>query len=411
MSANEAPRTLLSLPAEAKQKILGYLLCAEKPIKIYNARDGLIVRKTRIEIHVLYTCQDLYEHGRVVLYRQNCFSITQPSGRDEENWLARLSSYNIAYLSSVELKLHTYRESIKNAVEFHKRRAESAELIQGYVQTLALLHVPITANTGLRHLRVECDYVNDPVHLATLMRALVTLPQLMTLELELAAVPLVWLLYLNQHLRISVSFRSTRFFYWDPIELFKRLEHYMRLSKRFEVQPVDKLPEDWVDSDAYRAIVVPMFTDSDWHVPVIDPNHYGTFKDFIGWDWWTGIVQEPHKFLPTSDVPNNTLSSVLSGVESLMAEKDLVSGRYTAAEYHAQEYELARQQHEYLQSVWNEFKGMGLLVRKPAQGHEDRVTNVSNGVCASLIDIMRAYRSKKASRFIGWGYDEIVPFI
>lgn len=407
MSVNEAPRTLLSLPPEVKQNILSYLLCAEKPINIYCAQIGLVVCKSHIEIEVLYTCQDLYEHGRLVLYRQNCFSIRQPRDGDE-NWLANLSSHNLAYLSSVETRFHTYGYRNKTAVEFHKWRALSAERVQEYLQTLALLHTPITTNTGLRHLRVEFDYVNDPIQLATIMRALVTLPQLMTLELKLVAVPPIWLQYLNQRLRVSVSFRSTRFFHWDPIKLFRRLEHRMRLSKRFEVQPVDKLPEDWVDSDAYRAIVVPTFSDSNWQVPMIDPNHYGTYNDNIGWEWWTGFVHEPHKFLPASDVPSHTMSSVLSGVEFLMAEKDLVSGRYTATEYHAREYELARQQHEYLQSVWNEFKGMGLLERKSAQGHEDRVIKYLRPT-ASLVDEITASCPRNAPQFVGWGYDEIVP--
>jgi hypothetical protein len=410
MSVNQAPRTLLSLPAEVKQNILSYLLCAEEPFAIYNARR---IRKSHIEIQVLYTCHDLYGHGRLVLYRQNWFSITRLSN-DEDHWLAKLSSQNVASLSRVETSINSHGDNFQNAMHFHQRRAESAELVQRYIEVLALLRVPITPSTGLRHLRVECDYLSDPVDLATLMRALVTIPQLLTLELKLAAVPMVWALYLNQRLRIPVSFRSTRFFYWDPIKMFKRLEHSMRLCKRFEVQPADKLPEDWVNSDAYRAIVVPTFTDNDWQVPVIDPNHYGTFYDFIGWDWWTGIVHEPHKFrptsdLPTSDVPTHTLSSVLSGVESRMAEEDLVSGRYTASEYHAKEYELVSQQHGYLQSVWNEFKGMGLLERKAAQGHEDRVIDGSIRSSASLVNIMRSYRSQSASQFIGLGYDDIVP--
>jgi hypothetical protein len=370
MSVIETPRTLLSLPAEVKQSILGYLLCAEKPIGIYSAYYGSkVVRKYHIEIQVLCTCHDLYEHGRLVLYRQNWFSVFHASAdRHEENWLAKLSSHNIAYLSSVKTNFCVLGDAIKNAVEFHKRRAELAEQVQVYVQTLALLHVPNTPNTGLRHLRVKFGYMNNPVHLATLMRALVTLPQLMSLELTLRAVPLVWLLYLNQSMRVPVSFRA-RLFRWDPLKMFRRLEHRMRLSKRFEVQPVDKLPEDWVDSDSYRAIVVPTFTDNDWKVPVLDPNHYGTYDYNISADGWMGIVHEPLKFLPASDATNHTLSTVLTGVEYLMAEEDLVSGRYTAAEYHAKEYELARQQHAYLQSIWDEFKGMGLLERKSAQEH------------------------------------------
>jgi hypothetical protein len=133
-------------------------------------------------------------------------------------------------------------------------------------------------------------------------------------------------------------------------------------------------------------------------------------------DRWTVIVHEPHKFLLASDVPNHTPSSVLSGVESLMAKGDLVFVRYTPVGYHAQEYLLARLQHEYLQSVWDEFKSMGLLERKSVQEHEDRVMHVLNKINpglekANLAGIMRVRHSLRASQFRGTGYDDISPYL
>ena len=418
MSANEAQHTLLSLPAEVKQNILGHLLCAELPVHIYNTMSGLFAKTSAIDNSVLYTCHDLYEHGRLVLYRQNHFILYHPPFRYgfNENWLVGIGSHDVAYLSSVETEFHMLDFGIKNAVHFHERRAEMAEYVQGYVQSLALFHVPITVNTGLRHLHMNLNYLNSPVHLATLMRALVTLPQLMTLELTLTAVPLIWLLYLNQRLRVPVSYRC-KLFRWNPVRMFRRLEHRMRLAKQFEVHPVDRLPPDWVESDAYRAIIVPTFTDNgDWQVPVLDPSHLGTFDYTIGVNRWVGTLPKPREVLPVSDVTNHTISSVLSGVESLMGEQDLVSGRYTPAEFHAREYELARLQHEYLQSVWDEFKGMGLLERKPAQEQEQRVLHVLNevnhlGEKNSLAEIMRSLHSKHTPQFISSGYDDILPFI
>ncbi|OSS44015.1 hypothetical protein B5807_11351 [Epicoccum nigrum] len=248
MAANgEAPHTLLSLPAEVKQNMLSYLLCAEKPIDIFNDMHGLIVRHSAIYIPVLYTCHDLYERGRLVLYQRNhLFSDHRPPcfGAYKINWLKwleKLSSHDVAYLSSVECKCYAVETGIKKTVEFHELRARLANLVQRYVENLAVLRVPKTVNTGLHHLHTTLDYLNEPVHLATFMRALTMLPQLNALKIALKAIPMVWLLYLNQRLRIPVSYRS-KLFRWDPVKMFRRLEHRMRLSKQFEVRPVDKLP-------------------------------------------------------------------------------------------------------------------------------------------------------------------------
>ncbi|KAF2993221.1 hypothetical protein E8E13_000992 [Curvularia kusanoi] len=249
--------------------------------------------------------------------------------------------------------------------------ANNAKVLHTFVNFLALFRTPTLPISGLRRLEIEYSPTsgpegdNNPVHDAAFWRSLAMLTQLESLNIR--TIPYIWAQYLNRVTRIPILVEYASWWtMWDFELYFEELEHDMRMCKTYAANPVTVMPDNWKDSAEYRAIEVPEFPDGDMEVTGPSDEHMSFYHAWY-YDRYAGVLHEPEAFLPTKFEPDRSLSSVLRGLEAIMAGGDLVSGQLSAVEFHNREYELLRRKHTYMLAVWEEFKILG-LVRTKEQG-------------------------------------------
>lgn len=121
--------TLLSLPPEVKQRILQYTISSVTRIHVCDSCSTWAVDPEYIQTAVMYTCRDLHEHARLVLYRYNTFVVNVTFATNKQSrstWLRQIGSRNLAHISKLYLGFYwDWSSTAQKKAEVRPRHVQS----------------------------------------------------------------------------------------------------------------------------------------------------------------------------------------------------------------------------------------------------------------------------------------------
>ncbi|KAF2799772.1 hypothetical protein K505DRAFT_47133 [Melanomma pulvis-pyrius CBS 109.77] len=252
-----APPTLVTLPYDIKLQILKELLYVHKPIDIFRSYDVKskcmhLFTPTPLYVAILRTCRSLYDDAIHVMYGLNIFQFSCGLSywkqlNDCLLWTAIIGQDNLARVASISLSLDFFENRTENSrpsCDSIKSDLSRATQIRTFADMFTSFSISASKlrNLTLSFIGFSAKHPNSIIHQITLLGGVVSsLRNINSLTVK-GPVPLEWMLYLNQKMRVPVRMEGAYALRWGLLDAIDLL--HTELSFLIELRKFKPLPKE-----------------------------------------------------------------------------------------------------------------------------------------------------------------------